>query len=445
VDVPLAIAPELTQRLTNYALDEHARVLLRQLSPLVEPLIGPAIDQVIAGAVKLPEVADLWQRHGAEMRRIEIEQFRALLAAEFDAAYLTRCHATTEEETALGFESRARINCGALLMRAASDMIARQFWRSGIERTAVLSRAIMFDLTTTSSYYLQIIEGAKKNRRKKINEAIAAFSNSIGGVLDSIKATSGSLTKASGAMENAALEAARRLQLASEAMAQTRDNVQSAAIASDHMANSIEEIGHQTANGLAKATSAAAQAGNTNKAMLDLNTATEHIGSIVDLISRIAAQTNLLALNATIEAARAGEAGRGFAVVATEVKTLASQTSRATEQISTQIAAIQQATKVTVREITSIAESITGLAEGARNIDGAVEEQASTTRQIAEGMQSATSATSRASDEMVAVQNASMNSASSINELIGWTERLSAAAREIEKNLDDFASQIRAA
>jgi methyl-accepting chemotaxis protein len=246
-------------------------------------------------------------------------------------------------------------------------------------------------------------------------------------------------------MENAAFETARRLQLASEAMAQTRDNVQSAASASDHMANSIEEIGHQTANGLAKARSAAAQADNTNKAMLDLNTATAHIGSIVDLISRIAAQTNLLALNATIEAARAGDAGRGFAVVATEVKTLANQTSRATEQISTQIAAIQQATKVTVREITSIAESITDLAEGARNIDGAVEEQASTTRQIAEGMQSATSATSRASDEMVAVQNASTNSASSINELIGWTERLSAAAREIEKNLDDFASQVRAA
>jgi len=441
----LAVAPELTQRLTNYDLDERARVLLRQLRPLVEPLIGPAIDQVIAGAVKLPEVADLWQRHGAEMRRIEIEQFRSLLAAEFDAAYLARCRATTEEETALGFESRARINCGAILMRRASDMIARQYWRGGIERASVLSRAMMFDLATTSSYYLQIMEGAKKNRRKKINDAIAAFSNSIGGVLDSIKATSGSLTKASGAMENAALEAARRLQLASEAMAQTRDDVRSAASASDHMANSVEAIGHQTANGLAKAKSAAIQAGNTNKAMLDLNTATEHIGSIVDLISRIAAQTNLLALNATIEAARAGDAGRGFAVVATEVKTLANQTSRATEQISTQIAAIQQAAKVTVREITSIAESITDLAEGARNIDGAVEEQASTTRQIAEGMQSATSATSRASDEMVAVQNASTNSANSINELIGWIERLSAAAREIEKTLDEFASQVRAA
>ena len=233
----MAIAPELTQRLTNYGLDEHARVLLQQLRPLVEPLVGPAIDQVIAGAMNLPEVVDLWQRPGAEMRRIEIKQFRTLLAAEFDAAYLAQCHATTEEETALGFESRARINCGAVLMHAASDMISRQFWRGGIERTAVLSRAIMFDLTTTSSHYLQIIEGAKKNRRKKINEAIAVFSSSIGGVLESIKATSGSLTKASGAMENAASETGRRLQLASEAMTQTRDNVQSAAFASDHMAN----------------------------------------------------------------------------------------------------------------------------------------------------------------------------------------------------------------
>ena len=100
---------------------------------------------------------------------------------------------------------------------------------------------------------------------------------------------------------------------------------------------------------------------------------------------------------------------------------------------------------MTVREISFISEIIMDLAEGARTIDGAVEEQASTTRQIAEGMQRATSATSRASDEMVAVQNASMNSASAINELIGWTERLSAAAREIEKNLDEFASQVRAA
>src|ERR1041385_7955406 len=369
--MPLPPAPELAQRLTNFGLDDHARMLLRRLTPLVEPLIGPAFEQVITGAVKLPHVADLWRRHGLEMRRIETEQFRALLRAEFDEAYLERCRATVDEETALGFESRARVNCGVMLVRKASQVIAKKFWQGGIERITVLSQAISFDLSTTSTYYLQIIENANETRRRSIDEAIAAFSNSIGGVLESIKATSNSLTRASEAIERAASDSAQRLRLASEAMAQTDDDVHSAASASDHMARSIEGISQQTASGLEKARSAAVQTDNTNKAILELERATERIGSVVELISKIAAQTNLLALNATIEAARASEAGRGFGVVATEVKSLANQTSRATAEISTQIAAIQQATKISVREIASIAEGITELAEVARTIDGA--------------------------------------------------------------------------
>src|SRR5438045_5859563 len=134
--------------------------------------------------------------------------------------------------------------------------------------------------------------------------------------------------------------------------------------------------------------------------MRSLDEAAERIGSVVGLISKIAAQTNLLALNATIEAARAGETGKGFAVVAAEVKALANQTSRATEEISQQIAAIQEATKGAVSEIGSIGRTIHELTSVSTSIAGAVEEQSVTTREIATSIQIAAGNTASASDQM---------------------------------------------
>jgi len=435
-------------RLGQFGLDERAQGLMKEVWPMIAPSLSGAIEDVLAAAGKLPHIAEIVADKRDLIKQLEASHFEALLGGGLDDRYVESCRRTVEQEAAIGLDGRMRSMAGSHVYRAALKALRRKHWFSSqklVDRAMVVSQIIALDVTNAMALHREFAERAAAARRQTIDAAIADFAVAIGAVVGAIKEASASLSSTCGTMKQVADDAFGRMASASSAAADTSQRVDAAGAATEELSQSIEHIGQQATRGLQMAQSAVGDTRRTHQAIRSLEEAAERIGSVVGLISTIASQTNLLALNATIEASRAGDAGKGFAVVASEVKVLANQTSRATEDISKQVAAIQQATKHSVDEISSIARAIEELTEVASTIAAAVEEQGATTRDIAGSMQTAAGGTARASDEIHSIGQAASRSAAAVNEIAGWTERLSSRASELETRVMGFFAQVRAA
>jgi methyl-accepting chemotaxis protein len=286
---------------------------------------------------------------------------------------------------------------------------------------------------------------AKAERGSRIEARIVEFEATVRSALDNLQKSANSMQTTAQSMSATADQSSALVSAVGSAAEETAVNVQTVSSGTDELSSSIAEIGRQVVNSAQIARKAVDEAGQTDATMQGLAENAGRISVVVDLIQVIASQTNLLALNATIEAARAGEAGRGFAVVASEVKSLANQTAKATEEIRSQIANMQQVTASAVGAIRNIGKTISEINEVTTAIAAAVEEQGTATREIARNIQHAAGATSEVSSNIVGVSTASAEAGSAASEVLSASGALRREADVLRSEIDAFLCNIRAA
>jgi methyl-accepting chemotaxis protein len=285
---------------------------------------------------------------------------------------------------------------------------------------------------------------ARTQRQELMSNEISNFSAEVEATLAELGRISDQMLAASTQLAGAADEASATTASATAASAEASSNVRDIASAADELSSSVNEIDRQVAQSNAIATKAVNEAGRTNLAVKELDEAAGRIGDVVKLITGIAEQTNLLALNATIEAARAGEAGRGFAVVAGEVKALAGQTSRATEEIATQIAGMQRATVRSIEAITAIEAIIREIGDISGAIAAAVTEQGAATAEIARSVEIAAKRTVETAHEVSLVGTATSDTRSSAVAVKTVADDLGNVASRIRGQVDAFFQRLSA-
>ena len=288
-------------------------------------------------------------------------------------------------------------------------------------------------------------KASSEARRIELIRFADEFETAVGAIVSNVSASAVQLESAAGTLTRTAETTQGLSSQVAGASEEASSNMQSVASATEELSTSVDEIGKRVRESNRIAQAAVKQAEQTDGRIGKLSRAAQQIGDVVKLITAIAEQTNLLALNATIEAARAGESGRGFAVVAAEVKSLASQTAKATDEISSHISGMQDATQESVAAIKEIGGTIGQISEIASSISAAVEQQSTATQEIARSVQNVAQGTNQAAANIMQVNRGATETGSASEEVLNSALTLSSESTRLRAELDRFMANIRAA
>jgi methyl-accepting chemotaxis protein len=443
----VAIPPPYQLRLNTNYIDGAVEALKPEILQILAPHLEGMVDAHLERTIKyVPAYAEMVRANRDELKKTIVAYTAKLFQNPFDEAWVADAEARAAFERRIGYDMRSRPVVNQRILGDFLDLLSRKYRFSGA-KVARLGRAAMHILALDSANavycHTNIGADAARQHTDQLNRAIQSFAESIRGVRDAMSHVAKTLGETSNQLTGLAGTASDQTTTATEAASAAASHVTTTATSTEELSASIADTYRKAKDSEGMARQAVAQAEKSNGTIQSLSHAVETIGSVVNLISSIAAQTNLLALNATIEAARAGEAGKGFAVVAGEVKSLATQTSKATDEIGRHIAMIQDTTRRSVEEIASAGGIVADIARIAEAVAAGVDEQSAATASIARSASSAATNASTVADALRMVEETIKRTEGAARFVLELSGDLNARQSELDAAVDALFATAR--
>lgn len=441
----------LKMRLEFIQIDQKTiNVLSEYRADLIEILPG-VLEEFYAHIKKWPHLAAMFKDESRMdyAKKAQQSHWVRLFDGKFDENYVQSVKKIGLIHSKIGLEPTWYIGAYSFILNYIYADVSHRFYnrfspaaaqRKTADLMSAINKCAMIDMDIAISVYL---EENKNVYNKKLNMLAQAFESQIGGIIEAVSIDSAELEVSAQSLTRAASFTSLNAADVAVATEEASSNMTSVSSATEQLSASIANI-EGLANDSFKASSdAVSETKLSMESMLNLNAAIHRINDITALITTIAGQTNLLALNATIEAARAGEAGKGFSVVATEVKSLATETTKATEDIRAQVTEILGKSDVTVQSIEKVRSVIENVNSVSKDTADAVSQQKLAVDEIACNVDQVASGTSEVSQKISSISDAALQTGKSAEEVLEAATRLSVQNRNLKESVQGFISGIK--